>query len=97
MVYSKLLRTRLNTTDQSTALTLMTTDVEKIVETFWRLILDPWSCIMQLGICTYLLYRQLGAVCCVPIIVIFGTSSVFRCEKLTFSDVEVQFALQSSL
>lgn len=71
MIYSKLLRTKANVVDQSAALTLMTTDVEKIVETFWRLILDPWSCILQLGICVYLLYRQLGAVCCVPIIVMF--------------------------
>jgi len=73
MIYSKLLQTKINAADQSAALTLMTTDVENIVETFWRLILDPWSCILQLGICVYLLYQQLGAVCCVPIIVIFGT------------------------
>ncbi|KAL3712035.1 hypothetical protein TMatcc_000730 [Talaromyces marneffei ATCC 18224] len=71
MIYSKLLQTKVKPADQSAALTLMTTDVEKIVETFWRLILDPWSCILQLGICVYLLYLQLGAVCCVPIIVIF--------------------------
>jgi ATP-binding cassette, subfamily C (CFTR/MRP), member 1 len=72
MIYSKLLQTKINAADQSAALTLMTTDIEKIVETFWRLILDPWSCVLQLGICVYLLYRQLGAVCCAPIIVIFG-------------------------
>lgn len=68
MVYSKLLRTRSNVLDQSTALTLMTTDSEKIVEAFWRLVLDSWSCIMQLGILIYLLYKQVGAVCCVPIL-----------------------------
>uniref|UniRef100_A0A093UWR8 Multidrug resistance-associated protein 1 n=1 Tax=Talaromyces marneffei PM1 TaxID=1077442 RepID=A0A093UWR8_TALMA len=50
MIYSKLLQTKVKPADQSAALTLMTTDVEKIVETFWRLILDPWSCILQLGI-----------------------------------------------
>ncbi|KAK3337596.1 putative multidrug resistance-associated protein [Cercophora scortea] len=72
MIYSKLLRTRVNGVDQSTAFTLMTTDVEKIVDVAWRL-LEPWYCILQIGICTYLLYRQLGAVCCVPIIVIFVT------------------------
>lgn len=75
MIYSKLLHTKANVVDQSAALTLMTTDVEKIVETFWRLILDPWSCILQLGICVYLLYRQLGAVCCAPII-------IMSCKKL---------------
>lgn len=74
IIYSKLLQTKVNTVDQSTAFILMTTDVEKIVETFWRLILEPWSCVLQIGICGYLLYRQLGAVFCVPIIVIFGKS-----------------------
>lgn len=69
MLYSKLLRTRSGALDQSIALTLVTTDAEKIVETFWRLILDPWSCLLQLGILVYLLYRQVGAVCCAPIIV----------------------------
>lgn len=83
MIYSKLLRTKVNVVDQSAALTLMTTDVEKIVETFWRLIMDPWSCILQLGICVYLLYRQLGAVCCVPIIVIFR-------KKFHFEQVQVE-------
>ncbi|KAK3680588.1 putative multidrug resistance-associated protein [Podospora appendiculata] len=72
MIYAKLLRTRVNGVDQSTAFTLMTTDVEKIVDVAWRL-LEPWYCILQIGICTYLLYRQLGAVCCVPIVVIFVT------------------------
>jgi hypothetical protein len=38
MIYSKLLQTKVKPADQSAALTLMTTDVEKIVETFWRLI-----------------------------------------------------------
>ncbi|MCJ1246867.1 hypothetical protein MMC30_004076, partial [Trapelia coarctata] len=71
MIYSKLLQTKVNAIDQSTAFTLMTTDVEEIVETFWRLILEPWSCVLQIGICGYLLYRQLGGVCCVPITVIF--------------------------
>jgi hypothetical protein len=72
MIYSKLLNVKANAVAHSTAFTLMTTDVEKIVETFWRLILEPWPCILQIGICGYLLYRQLGSVCCVPILVIFS-------------------------
>lgn len=34
MIYFKLLQTKVNAVDQSTAFTLMTTDVEKIVEIF---------------------------------------------------------------
>lgn len=69
MIYSKLLRSRANGAEQSTAFTLMTNDVEKIVDVWWRL-LEPWYCILQISICTYLLYRQVGAICCVPILVI---------------------------
>ncbi|KAK7966405.1 P-loop containing nucleoside triphosphate hydrolase protein [Apiospora aurea] len=73
MIYSKLLQTTVNSTDQSTAFTLMTTDVENIVETLWRLVLEPWSCLLQIGIGTYLLYLQVGAICCVPILSILAT------------------------
>ena len=69
MIYSRLLRSRPDGAEQSKAFTLMTADVEKIVDVWWRL-LEPWYCIIQIGICTYLLYRQLGAICCVPILII---------------------------
>ncbi|KAH6648013.1 putative multidrug resistance-associated protein [Truncatella angustata] len=72
MIYSKLMQCSGSDVNRSTAFTLMTTDVEKIVDTWWRL-LDPWTCLLKISIGTYLLYRQLGAVCCVPIIVIFLT------------------------
>jgi ATP-binding cassette subfamily C (CFTR/MRP) protein 1 len=72
MIYSKLLENKGNAIDQSTAFTLMTTDVEKIIETFFLLIMTPWESFLQMSICTYLLYRLLGAVCCVPIIAILG-------------------------
>lgn len=73
MIYSKLLQTTVNGIDQPAAFTLMTTDVENIVESLWRLVMEPWSCILQIAICTYLLYLQLGAICCVPILVIILT------------------------
>ncbi|KAK8134552.1 hypothetical protein PG984_006564 [Apiospora sp. TS-2023a] len=72
MIYSKLLRSRANGVEQFSAFTLMTNDVEKIVDVWWRL-LEPWYCLLQIGICTYLLYRQLGAICCVPILIILLT------------------------
>lgn len=73
MIYYKLLHSAGGEAQRATAFTLMTTDVEKIVDTWWRL-LDPWPCLLQISIATYLLYRQLGAVCCVPILVIFCKS-----------------------
>ncbi|KAK9419089.1 putative Multidrug resistance-associated protein [Seiridium unicorne] len=75
MIYSKLLKSSDNDAGRATAFNLMTADVEKIVDTWWRL-LDPWSCLLTISIGTYLLYRQLGAVCCVPILVILFTFTV---------------------
>ncbi|KAM0484837.1 hypothetical protein ACHAP7_002853 [Fusarium lateritium] len=72
MIYSKLLRLKGNNSYGMTAFTLVTADVETIVNDSWRL-LEPWAHLLQIVIGTYLLYRQLGAVCCVPIIVIFLT------------------------
>ncbi|SPJ78456.1 related to multidrug resistance-associated protein [Fusarium torulosum] len=69
LIYSKLLQLKGDNLHQMTAFTLMTADVETIVNDSWRL-LEPWAHLLQIAIGTYLLYRQLGAVCCIPIIVI---------------------------
>ncbi|KAH7141839.1 putative multidrug resistance-associated protein, partial [Dactylonectria macrodidyma] len=95
MIYSKLLQFRGNDIHRMTAFTLMTTDVEKIVDVWWRL-LEPWSCLLQISIATYLLYRQLGAVCCVPILIIlltftlvaFAGSKVPRHQDAWFQAIE---------
>ncbi|KAF4332182.1 ABC transporter integral membrane type 1 [Fusarium beomiforme] len=72
MIYSKLLRLKGNYVNPMTAFTLVTADVETIVNDSWRL-LEPWAHLLQIIIGTYLLYQQLGAVCCVPTIVILLT------------------------
>lgn len=73
LIYSKLLQLRGNDLHQMTAFTLMSADVETIVNDSWRL-LEPWAHLLQIVIGTYLLYRQLGAVCCIPIVVILCKS-----------------------
>ncbi|RGP61682.1 ABC multidrug transporter [Fusarium sporotrichioides] len=72
MIYTKLLQLRGDNLTRMTAFNLVTADVETIVNDSWRL-LEPWAHLLQIIIGTYLLYRQLGAVCCIPIIVIFLT------------------------
>jgi hypothetical protein len=69
MIYAKLLKLKGSNPERMTAFTLMTADVETIVNDSWRL-LEPWALLLQIAIGTYLLSRQLGAVCCVPILVI---------------------------
>jgi hypothetical protein len=71
IIYSKLLRSTSDDVDRSTAFSLVSNDAERIVDVLWRL-LEPWPGLIQISLCTYLLNRQLGAVSCVPILVILG-------------------------
>jgi ATP-binding cassette subfamily C (CFTR/MRP) protein 1 len=54
-------------------MTLMGTDVERIAETWYLLVVESWANILQLGIAIFLLERQLGAVCIAPILIAVGT------------------------
>lgn len=72
MIYGKLATLDVANVNESSAMTLMGTDVERIVETWHELFTDVWASVLQLGIATYLLQRQIGAVCVVPIIFALG-------------------------
>ncbi|KAI1128647.1 P-loop containing nucleoside triphosphate hydrolase protein [Nemania abortiva] len=62
MIYRKLLRTQVTKLNDSAAVTLMGTDVQRITESFHYLIVETIPAFIQLGIATYLLYLQLGGV-----------------------------------
>lgn len=70
VIYAKLLC--LHKVDESAALTLMGTDVQRISETFHFALIEVVPSAVQLGIAVYLLYLQLGAVCVAPAIVSLG-------------------------
>lgn len=72
IVYAKLLDVA--EVDESTALTLIGTDVQRIAQTFHFALIDIFPSALQLGIALYLLYLQLGAVCIAPIIVTLSTT-----------------------
>jgi len=71
MIYQKMLSLKSNE-NESPAMTLMGTDVERIVETWHLLLIGVWSNLIQLGIGIWLLEQKLGAVCITPVIVAFG-------------------------
>ncbi|TGJ88504.1 hypothetical protein E0Z10_g256 [Xylaria hypoxylon] len=74
IIYQKMLRTQATKLNDSAAVTLMGTDVQRIAETFHWLIIETVPAFIQLGIATYLLYLQLGAVFVVLLILsIAGT------------------------
>lgn len=74
MIYQKMIGMKIDNANESAALSLMGTDVERIVETWYLLIAEIWANMVQIGIAVWLLERQLGAVCVAPIIVALGMS-----------------------
>ena len=84
-IYTKLLTLPITSSNESAALTLLGTDVQRIAETFWQLIIEAVPSVAQLGIAVYLLYAQLGAVCVAPVLVTLISTgiSVFAARLIT--------------
>jgi hypothetical protein len=72
VIYEKMLSLKSGNASESAAMTLMGTDVERIVETWYLLVVEIWASLIQLVIAIFLLERQLGAVCIAPVIVALG-------------------------
>lgn len=75
LIYRRMLQTQATKLNDSAAVTLMSTDVQRIAETFHFLILELVPAFIQLGVATYLLYRQLGAVFVVLLVLSIGIVS----------------------
>lgn len=66
-IYRKTTSISITALDNSNAVTLMSTDVERIVQGMTSMH-EIWASILEIGIATYLLERQLGLACIAPII-----------------------------
>ncbi|KAI1345500.1 putative ABC multidrug transporter [Xylaria sp. FL0043] len=64
--YIKATKTRLGTGDDNAAVTLMSTDIERINMGFLSLH-ETWACLIQAALASWLLYIQLGAAFAAPI------------------------------
>ncbi|KAL3417152.1 ABC multidrug transporter [Phlyctema vagabunda] len=69
MIYSKTLRLRADEYDESAAITLMSTDVDRIAGSL-ELMNEVWARLVEIGIDIWLLQLQLGWVCVAPIIIV---------------------------
>lgn len=67
-IYYKTTEISITALDNSAAVTLMSTDVERI-EVGLRVTHELWANIIQVGLATWLLQRELGLACLVPIVV----------------------------
>lgn len=66
MLYSKTTDLSITAVDPASSLTLMSADIERIY-TGWQTMHEMWASALEVGLAIYLLERQLGAACALPI------------------------------
>jgi ATP-binding cassette, subfamily C (CFTR/MRP), member 1 len=69
MIYDKMMALPIGNANESSAMSIMGSDVETLAESFFMLICDTWANCIQVSIAIWLLASQLGVVCVAPIIV----------------------------
>lgn len=71
-VYDKTTTMSVTKLDNSAAVTLMGTDVERLTRSL-RILHEIWANVIQVAVVTWLLQRQVGIVCIAPIVVCIST------------------------
>lgn len=100
IIYSKATELKSANINESAAMTLMGTDVERIAENWYLMFTEIWANVIQMGIAMFLLERQLGAVCIAPIIIALSTLFLFQrftIRELFANTFEVSTVCQSRL
>ncbi|CAG8303457.1 unnamed protein product [Penicillium salamii] len=77
LVFQHMMSLPLASTDESSAMALLGSDIEMLAEYFFSVVCETWANVLQLALATWLLQTQVGAVCIAPILVaiIFIASS----------------------
>lgn len=68
MLYNKTADLSITAADPASSMILMSADIERIT-TGWQTMHELWANLVEVGLAIYLLERQLGAACAVPIAV----------------------------
>ena len=84
LIYRQMMALPLGNVSESGAMSLMGSDVEQLAESLNYMLTDTWSNLIQLGIATWLLADQIGAVCIAPIVVALSRSSRWRISNGDF-------------
>ncbi|KAK2616711.1 hypothetical protein QQS21_000323 [Conoideocrella luteorostrata] len=104
LIHSQTVRARAVDLGEITAVTLMGTDVERIAIGF-RYIHEIWACCIDVVIAAYLLGRQVGLTCIMPIVIIFVfigatlplSASTSTAQRLWVEKVEDRLRLTSHM
>ena len=70
-IYIKVTKVRIGVADDSAALTLMSTEMERIHNGF-RTLHETWACVVQASVAAWMLYNRLGIVFVVPVGTVVG-------------------------
>ena len=71
LIYARTLKLQAGAYDESAALTLMSTDIDRITNTVEN-IFQVWARLVEVALGIWLLERQLGWVCVAPIVVVLS-------------------------
>jgi len=74
MLYSKTTSLGITAVDPATSMVLMSADIERITNG-WQTMHEIWANIIEVGLAIYLLERQLGVACAIPLGVALSTSN----------------------
>lgn len=72
LVYQHMVNLPLGSTEESSAMFLMGSNIEMLAEYFQLTVCETRANIIQLGLATWLLKTQVGAVCITPVVVVIS-------------------------
>ncbi|RPA78129.1 putative ABC multidrug transporter [Ascobolus immersus RN42] len=104
MLYKKTTDLSMTAVDPVASLTLMSADIERIT-TGWQYMHEIWANMIEIGVAIYLLERQLGVACAVPVAVaivsmiasIFATSLVMSRQAMWLEAIEKRIAATTAM
>ena len=79
-IYRKALDLPITAADPNAAITLMSTDVERIAGGVGQ-IHETWANLVEVALAIWLLERQLGVACIVPVVLAVGRYYTFKTAK----------------
>ena len=103
-IYRKVLETKIHVSDDSAAVTLMSTDLERIANGL-RSLHEFWANTAEVGIATWLLTRELGAASIIPVLTasicatgtIWLSSNVGQRQATWMGDIQKRVGVTSNL
>ncbi|KAH7407958.1 ABC multidrug transporter [Cadophora sp. MPI-SDFR-AT-0126] len=104
LLYGKATELSITAADPSSSMILMSADIERIT-TGWQTVHELWANVIEVGLAIYLLERQLGAACAVPIAVaivsmagsLVATSLVMSRQAMWLEAIERRIAAATEM